>query len=289
MCFISYCFYSLYSVSVGVTRVKTAPPSPKKRAQTAKARTEPSKDIPDNKDLSLEDSDDEKVLERSPSPASTVSTLKNTKTLNKYRSISANRFKENGKFPADWYLKCIPASDAAVHNARMLFNKKKAPSPFNFLAKIRDQEIMEKKLKDYTANVKVTVKTGSNDDNDAGIERMSLICEDQVKPVQTGLSRRRLREIANDATVERAPSRNTEKHLAMVTLNNIENMKVSDKVKEFCQKIEDIKSNEIKKRKEREEARRRAEEERAYQGTLVVRTATTDALDETNNPQERKI
>ncbi|WAR08711.1 hypothetical protein MAR_018669 [Mya arenaria] len=256
----------------GSLRTKSSRPTNRKRAQSAWART--------GSGEKKERAEDEKPEEvRSPSPASTVSTLRNTRTLKRYQNIGAQRFKENGRFPEEWYIKCIPASDASVHNARMQFNKKKAPSPFNFLAKIREHEMTEKKLKEYTANVKIAKNGAENNEDEIDGNQMILMCEEPVKPVQTGLSRRQLRKIANDTKIERGPSRNTEKRLALVAINEQENKKIFDKVRVFCKKIEDLKAREIRKLREREEARKREEEERAYHEVI------DEALKEEENTQ----
>ncbi|KAH3737795.1 uncharacterized protein LOC127851511 [Dreissena polymorpha] len=250
-----------HTAAGNASRIKSASSSGKKRAKSAWARTQA-----DDKVGTSENKQTERI-ERSSSPTSSVSTLQNTKTLKRYRDITPNRFKENGRFPAEWYIRCIPASDTAVHNARMRTRGKSAPSPFNFLAKIREQEMTERKLKEYT-QVKLTTngENAASNMNQTG-EGLSLMCEDTVKPIL--MSRRRLMQIANEKTfVDRGPSRNTMRHSEFINKNNEEVNTISKKVQDFCAKLEDFKANEIIELKEREEARKREREEQEYQRAI---------------------
>lgn len=217
-----------------------------------------------------------------------MSTLRDTKTLRKYRNIDASWFKENNRFPEEWYVKCLPASDAAIHNARKKPRSKSAHANFGFLAKIREKEMTERKLQQFTKRNKKlhsqTSKTTDRDTYSADIDhdRLSLICEEPVKPIL--MSRRRLMEITNvDIYVERGPSRNTERHIRALDFNRLENTRLENKVKEFCKELEEVKAREIIAMKEREEARRREAQEQEYVKAVDANLELTD----TDNNREQ--
>lgn len=241
------------------TQRRAATAGLRKRAQSAWARTSDTA----SPQITLKADDEVKLSpERSPSPSSSISTLKNTVTLRKYQHIGANSFKENGRFPEEWYHRCLPASDAAIHNARKKIRGKFAPPIFDFLGKIREREIMEKKLEAYSmANKKLVADKNNGNGNDEEIQGMNLICEEPVKPVL--MSRRRLMEISNaENLVDRGPSRNTLRKQNIKELNAIEYKRIEDKVHDFCEMLEELKMKELVAMKEREEALRQEALER---------------------------
>lgn len=233
-------------------RQPTAGPSGRKRAQSAWARTG-------------SQGDEDTPPERCITPDSSVSTLRNVKTLRKYKNVDPSCFKENNRFPEEWYVKCLPASDAAIHNARKKTRSKSAHATFGFLAKIREREMTERKLQKFSNRNKKLIPDSARtvDSVDGGFDSLSLICEEPVKPIL--MSRRRLMEISNvDHTVDRGPSRNTERQFSVLSLNRRENERIFNKVREFCRAIEERKARELKEMKEREEARKREAQEREY-------------------------
>ncbi|XP_045196339.2 uncharacterized protein LOC123551456 [Mercenaria mercenaria] len=244
------------------SRKRTANAGTGQRAKSAWARTQ-TKDTGRSAEQENEENAEEKSSERSDSPNSSVSTLRNTRTLRKYRNIGSSSFKENNRFPEEWYVKCLPASDAAIHNARKKVNGKLVAPNFGFLGKLREKEEMEKKLEAYS-KIKTKLPDTKNGDSNSDVgatDGMNLICEEPVKPVL--MSRRRLMEISNvENLVDRGPSRNTVRKQNIKDLNALDNKRIDDKVKEFCREIEELKARELKAMKEREEARRQEELER---------------------------
>ncbi|XP_060558939.1 caldesmon-like [Ruditapes philippinarum] len=239
------------------SRKRTANAGTRQRAQSAWARTQ-TKETETNAEPELPVTEEESSpTARSDSPSSSVSTLRNTKTLKKYRNIGASSFKENNRFPEEWYIKCLPASDAAIHNARKKVNGKFVAPKFGLLGKLREKEEMEKKLAAYS-KIKPKLAENKNGDSSDKIdesEGMNLVCEEQVKPVL--MSRRRLMEISNaENLVDRGPSRNTVRKQNLKDINEQDNKRINDKVKDFCKDFEERKASELKAMKEREEARR---------------------------------
>ncbi|KAL4233285.1 hypothetical protein ACF0H5_007969 [Mactra antiquata] len=258
--------------SVGHSSTKKTATSGKQRAQSAWART--GSHEKKQKQVLSDDEDSSEPQERCVSPApSSVSTLRNTKTLRKYKNISASTFKENNRYPAEWYVRCLPASDAVIHNARKKTRGKSAPPCFGFLTKLREKEAMEKKLAEYTlsSNKLHGDRNGSAGDHES--DRMSLICEEPVKPVL--MSRRKLMEISNvENLVDRGPSRNTLRKQNIRDMNAQDSKKVADKVRNFCIAIEELKRREIQAMKEREEERRQEAQEKLYMKSLSVQEDT---------------
>lgn len=247
----------------------------KPRAQSAWARTESQEKKEKDKDTSADGQ--EELQDRSPSPApSSVSTLRNTKTLRKYKNISASSFKENNRYPAEWYVRCLPASDAVIHNARKKTRGKSAPPCFGFLTKLREKEAMEKKLAQYTLSSNKLQSDRQNGSGDIETDRMSLVCEESVKPVL--MSRRKLMEISNvENLVDRGPSRNTLRKQNIKDLNAQDNKKLEDRVRNFCKAIEELKQREIQAMKEREEERRQEAQEKLYMKSLSQPGVATES------------
>lgn len=247
-----------FSSTVGhSSRKRTANAGTRQRAQSAWARTQ-TKETERTAEPEFRETDEERSpTARSDSPSSSVSTLRNTKTLRKYRNIGASSFKENNKFPEEWYVKCLPASDAAIHNARKKVNGKFVAPKFGLLGKLREKEEMEKKLAAYS-KMKPKLADGKNEGSSNDLDEpdgMNLVCEEPVKPVL--MSRRRLMEISNvENLVDRGPSRNTVRKQNLKDINEQYNKIINDKVRDFCKEIEERKARELKAMKEREEARR---------------------------------
>ena len=255
-------------------RKPSAGPKDRKRAQSAWARTGSHQE--------------DKPQERSITPDSSVSTLRNVKTLRKYKHIDGNCFKENNRFPEEWYVKCLPASDAAIHNARKKTRIKSAHANFNFLAKIREKEMTERNLQKFSnRNKKLVPDTGRTMDrgsDDSSYDGSSVNSDEPVKPIL--MSRRRLMAISNtDTTVERGPSRGTERKLNVLVFNRKENERLMDKVREFCRVIEERKARELIEIKEREEAWKREVQEREY--LKNVDATLEDGEEQTNSEEQR--
>ena len=211
-----------------------------------------------------EENDNQRVV----SPVSEASTLRNPKTLKKYKVIEASSFKENNKFPEEWYIRCLPASDSAIYNARKKVRGKSAPSSFGFLGQLRERERSERNMMSF-AKHKLTSNGRDNMAENNGAERMSLICEEPVKPIL--MSRRRLKELSNVNNVaDRGPSRNTVRKQDLISQNQSEVRLIHSKVQQFCKDLEELKAKEAVELKEREEAAIREAQERIYLKTIDI-------------------
>lgn len=204
---------------------------------------------------------------RPPSPTWSESSLRNPVILKKYKNIGAQSFKENNKFPAEWYVRCLPSSDAAIYNARRKKRGKSAPPVFTFLSMLRDKEEAHirveryKKIKQQGEKQGVAFKDFVGEDSDP--VKMPLVCDQPVKPIV--MSRRKLMEITNINKIpERGPSRNTVRKQNFKMLNEMDKSKINVKVKEFCNGLIELKKRLETEELEREERKRKERQELEY-------------------------
>lgn len=210
---------------------------------------------------------------RTPSPTWSESSLRNPGILRKYKNIGAQSFKENNKFPAEWYVRCLPSSDAAIYNSRRTKRGKSAPPVFTFLSMLRDKEDTKRKIESYKrikqnpVRQEVAFKDLVGDSPEP--EKMGLVCEQPVKPIV--MSRRKLREITNiDNIPERGPSRNTARKQNFKLLNQMDQNKINIRVRDFCKGLVELKKKQALEEKEREERKRREKQEKEYMESISM-------------------
>lgn len=210
---------------------------------------------------------------RAPSPTWSESSLRNPKILRKYKNIGAQSFKENNKFPAEWYVRCLPSSDAAIYNSRRTIRGKSAPPVFTFLSMLRDKEETRRKIENYKrikqnpVKQEVAFKDLVGDSEEA--EKMGLVCEQPVKPIV--MSRRKLMEITNIENItDRGPSRNTVRKQSLKKLNEDNYEKIKGRIQEFCAGLVELKKRQAMEEKEREERKRRERQEEEYLESISI-------------------
>lgn len=220
---------------------------------------------------------------RAPSPTWSESSLRNPVTLRKYKNIGSHSFKEKNKYPAEWYVRCLEASDAAIYNSRRKKRGKSAPPVFTFLSMLRDREETQRKIESYKrikqqgTKQEVVFRDFVGEDEEP--KKMPLVCDQPVKPIV--MSRRKLMEITNVNKVpDRGPSRNTMRKQNFKILNEQDKTKINVRVKDFCKSLIDLKKRLESEEKEREERKKRERQEQEYMSNISLDQLTAPPVKE---------
>ena len=210
---------------------------------------------------------------RVPSPTWSESSLRNPSLLKRYKTIGAQSFKENNKFPSEWYIRCLPASDAAIYSSKRTVRGKSAPPVFTFLRMLRDKELARemqhlRKLQERGQRGKPEVSFDELILESDGT-KMTLVCEKPVKPIV--MSRRKLMEITNiDNITERGPSRNTVRKQNFKLQNQMDTQKIVVKVNDFCKQLQELKIRLEQEQVEKEAVKIRELQESKYLASIDI-------------------
>ena len=226
---------------------------------------------------------------RSPSPTWSESSLRDPLILRKYKNIGSHSFKEKNRFPAEWYVRCLEASDAAIYNSRRKKRGKSAPPVFTFLSMLRDKEETKRKIESYkrikqqSIKHEVVFKDFVGEDEEP--KKMPLVCVQPVKPIV--MSRRKLMEITEVNKIpDRGPSRNTMRKQNFKMLNEQDKTKINVKVKVFCNSLIDLKKRLENEEKEREERKRRERQEMEYMSSISLAQLTAPPVQEPDSDSD---